>query len=217
MCSKQGAWGPIDLQGSIANPAQEITFGYCLSMKNEQVERGVWAGEREEGGPKGEAVNRMGDISVNTQEHNKREGCEQPGGAGTVKRKGYGQVRGKETGKRGVESGSERRWQRKGNTVRVSHSETTEYGNGRRALVALMATLMIPPFPVCFPHLLYARLARTPTRNQIIHFLKLSVWSSQARPHLLWQCSKVLVWFAVRFSPSTTVSTLSQRYFKIMV
>lgn len=29
-------------------------------MKNEQVERRVWAGKREEGGPKREAVNRNG-------------------------------------------------------------------------------------------------------------------------------------------------------------
>lgn len=31
-------------------------------MKSEQVERRVWAGKREEGGQKGEAVNRKGDM-----------------------------------------------------------------------------------------------------------------------------------------------------------
>lgn len=78
-------------------------------------------------------------------------------------------------------------------TVRVSHSETTEYREWEESVGALMATLIIPPFPVCFRHLLHAGLPHAPMRNQIVHFLKLSVWSPQARPHLLRHCSQVLV------------------------
>lgn len=70
-------------------------------------------------------------------------------------------VKGRDTDRKRVGHSSEGSQQPKGRvkTVSVSHSETKEHRYGEEALMALMASLMVPPFLGYFCLLLHARVA----------------------------------------------------------